>query len=131
MKDAVDSTNRQAELGLLSLLRAPDPVRDDVLASFGDNEHQAIKAALTWAWNHRRVKNMTKRVAAGHVGVKSPHFSNILNGKKYLPPHLLNSFEWYMGNRAVSMTIERFRRMREKESALELAKAIVESRAVA
>jgi hypothetical protein len=115
----------QTELKLLALLKAPDLVRDDVLASFGDQEQQAIKNALTWAWNHRRVRDMTKRVAAGFIGLPASHFSNILNGNKYLPPHKLNAFEWYLGNRAVSMTIDRFRKMREQESALEIARAIV------
>jgi hypothetical protein len=115
----------QTQLKLLALLRAPDPVREDILAAFGDNERQAIKAALTWSWNNRRVREMSKRSAAEHIGIKPPHFTNILNGKKYLPPHLVNSFEWHMGNRAVSMTIERFRRIREKEAALDIARTIV------
>ncbi len=118
----------QTELKLLSLLRAPDPVRADVLAGFGDNEEQAVKAAILWAWNNRRVKTMTRSSAADHIGIRAPHFSNVLNGKKYLPPHKLNAFEWIVGNRAVSLTIERFRKLREEESALELARAIVAAR---
>lgn len=118
----------QSELPLLALLKTPDLVRADILASFGDDEQQAIKAALRWAWNHRRVKTMTQRTAAEHVGMKPPHFANVLNGKKYLPPHKLNAFEWVMGNRAVSMTIDRFRRIREEEAALEIARAIVSAK---
>jgi plasmid maintenance system antidote protein VapI len=117
----------QTELPLLSLLRAPDLVRSDVLQSFGDNEELAVRAALRWAWNNRRVK-MTQRSFADHIGIKAPHLSNILNGKKYLPPHKLNAFEWVVGNRAVSLTLERFRKRREEESALELARAIVAAR---
>jgi hypothetical protein len=115
----------QNELHLVALLRAPDHVRSDVLLSFGDDEHRAVKAAIKWAWLHRRVKGMTQRFAAEHVGIRAPHFTNILNGKKYLPPHKLNAFEWVMGNRAVSLTIERFRRMREEDPGLHLARAIV------
>jgi len=118
----------QSELKLLSLLKAPDLVRSDVLASFGDDEEQAVKAAITWAWHHRRVRSMTQRSAADHVGIRAPHLANILNGRKYLPPHKLNAFEWIVGNRAISLTIERFRRMREEENALDLARAIVGSR---
>lgn len=111
--------------GLLALLKGPDLVRADILASFGDNEEKATKAAIAWAWNNRRVKDMTKRVAAEHCGIRPPHFSNILNGKKHLPPFKINAFEWVMGNRAVSLTIDRFREMRKEESALELARAVV------
>jgi hypothetical protein len=117
----------QGELNLLSLLKAPDPVRGDILAAFGDVEERAVREAISWAWHHRRVRNMTQRSAAEHIGVKAPHFANILNGKKYLPPHKLNAFEWIVGNRALSMTLERFREMRVREAALELATAIVAS----
>jgi transcriptional regulator with XRE-family HTH domain len=119
----------QIELKLLALLKAPDLVREDILRAFGDDEEQAVKAAIKWAWNHRRVKMMTQRSLADHVGVKAPHLANILNGKKYLPPHKLNAFEWVVGNRALSLTLERFRKMREEESALELARAIVATKA--
>lgn len=114
----------QTELNLLSLLKGPDLVRADVLRTFGDIEEQAVNFAIRWAWDHRRVK-MTQRLAAEHIGIRPPHFSNILNRRKYLPPHKLNAFEWIVGNRAVSLTIERFRTVREEESALELARAIV------
>jgi hypothetical protein len=116
----------QGELRLLALLKGPDLVRGDVLASFGDNEERAVKAAIKWAWNNRRVK-MDQRLAAQHIGIRAPHFSNILNGKKHLPPFKINAFEWIVGNRAVTLTIERFRKVREEESALELARAIVRS----
>lgn len=114
----------QGELKLLSLLKGPDLVRGDILASFGDDEERAVKAAIKWSWHNRRVK-MDQSVAATHVGIRAPHFSNILNGKKHLPPFKINAFEWVVGNRAVSMTIERFREIRKEESALELARAIV------
>ena len=116
----------QSELKLLALLKGPDLVRGDVLLSFGDNEELAVKAAIKWAWHNRRVK-MDQRLAAMHIGVRAPHFSNILNGKKHLPPFKINAFEWTLGNRAVSLTIDRFRKVREEESALELARAIVRS----
>ncbi len=114
----------QTELKLLALLKAPDLIRGDVLQSFGDDEEAAVKAALKWAWFNRRVK-MNQRLAAEHMGIQPPHFSNILNGRKYLPPHKINAFEWIVGNRAVSLTIDRFRKVREEESALDLARAIV------
>lgn len=118
----------QSDLRLMALLRGPDLVREDILRAFGDDEERAVKAAIKWAWMNRRVK-MDQRVAAQHTGIKAPHLSNILNGKKHLPPHKINAFEWVVGNRAVSMTIDRFRNLREEESALDLAKAIVGMRA--
>lgn len=96
-----------------------------MLRSFGDDEEPATKFAVKWAWLHRRVKGMDQRTAASYMGIPAPHLSNILNGKKHLPPHKINSFEWVCGNRAVSMTIERFRQIRQEEQALLVAKAIV------
>jgi hypothetical protein len=119
----------QRELNLLALLKAPDLVREDVLRTFGDEEEAAVKFAIRWAWDHRRVKNMTQASLAQHIGVKPPHVCNILSGGKYLPPQKLNAFEWVVGNRAVSLTIDRFRRIREEESAIELARAFVAARA--
>lgn len=116
------------ELPLIGLLRAPEEVRDDILRTFGDEEEQATKFAVKWAWLHRRVKSMDQRTAAERMAIPAPHLSNILNGKKHLPPHKINAFEWIVGNRAVSMTIERFRILREQEHALQLAKAIVSAR---
>jgi hypothetical protein len=112
---------QQGELNLLALLKAPDYVRGDQLLSFGDNEEEAVKRAIKWAWLNRRVK-MTQRLAAEHTGIKPPHFANILNGRKYLPPHKINAFEWIVGNRAVSMTIERFRKIREEDPGLDPAR---------
>ena len=115
----------QAELPIISLLRAPEPLRDDVLRTFGDEEEAAVRFAIRWAWDHRRVK-MDQSHAAEHIGIAASHFCNILAGKKYLPPHKINSFEWICGNRAVSMTIERFRTIREKEHSMQLAQVIAE-----
>jgi hypothetical protein len=114
----------QTELHLVGLLKAPDYVRSDTLLGFGDDEERAVKAAIKWAWLHRRVK-MTQSLAAEHIGMKPPHFANVLNGRKYLPPHKINAFEWVVGNRALSMTLERFRKTREEEAGLQLARAIV------
>jgi hypothetical protein len=112
------------ELPLLSALRKPDQVRDDILRTFGDTEEAAVRAAVLWAWNHRRDKSLTKRTAAERVGIPNSHFTNIVNGKKYLPPHKINAYEWVMGNKAVSMTIERFRVIREQEQVRELAEIV-------
>jgi hypothetical protein len=114
----------QPELGLIGLLEAPAPLLAHQLAEFGDDEHKAVKAAIQWAWRQRRVK-MEQTTAAAHIGIPPSHLSNILNGKKHLPPHKINSFEWIVGNRAVSMTIDRFRQIREQEQALLIAKVIV------
>jgi hypothetical protein len=117
----------QRELGLLALLRAPDLVRGDILRSFGDSERDAMRRAIRWSWDNRRVKTMDQGNAANHCGIKAPHFSEILNGKKYLPPEKINAYEWITGWRAVTLTIDRFRTIREEENALELARAFVAS----
>jgi hypothetical protein len=115
------------ELPLIGLLRAPDPVRDDILRTFGDEEEHATKFAVRWAWDKRRAQEMTQTEAARLMHIKSPHLSNILNGKKYLPPHKLNAYEQIVGNRAVSMTIERFRQIRERELVTGLARVVAEN----
>jgi len=69
---------------------------------------------------------MDQSHAAQHIGIAASHFCNILSGKKYLPPHKINSFEWLCGNRAVSMTIERFRLIRENEQTRQLAEVIAQ-----
>lgn len=115
----------QSELPILGLLKAPAPLLEHQLLAFGDEEEPAVKKALQWAWNNRRIQGLDKKTAALNMGIPSPHLSNIVNGKKHLPPHKINAFEWIVGNRAVSMTIERFRRIREQEQALVIAKVIV------
>jgi predicted XRE-type DNA-binding protein len=82
------------ELPLIGLLKAPEIMRDDILRTFGDEEEQATKFAVKWAWLHRRVKSLDQRTAAERMGIPAPHLSNILNGKKHLPPHKINAFEW-------------------------------------
>lgn len=114
-----------SELPLLGLLKAPDPIREDVLRTFGDHEESATKFAIRWAWVNRRIKSLDQRTAAERIGIPAPHLSNILNGKKHLPAQRINAFEWTVGNRAVSMTIDRFRQLREQEQALMIARVIV------
>jgi hypothetical protein len=115
------------ELPLLGVLRAPEAIREDILRTFGDEEEPATKFAVRWAWDHRRIKQMTQTEAARLMNIKSPHLSNILNGAKYLPPHKLNAYEQIVGNRAVSMTIDRFRHIRERELVAGLAKVVAEN----
>lgn len=115
----------QSELPIIGLLKAPSQLLEHQLLAFGDDEERAVKQALQWAWNNRRIKGLDKKSAALNMGIPSPHLSNIISGKKHLPPHKINAFEWIVGNRAVSMTIERFRLIREQEQALVIAKAIV------
>jgi hypothetical protein len=115
----------QGELNLLGLLKAPDYVRGDVLLGFGDDEEKAVKAAIKWAWLQSPGEDdpgARRRPHRHQAAALREH----LNGKKYLPPHKINAFEWIVGNRALSMTIERFRKVREEESALDLARAIVD-----
>lgn len=115
------------ELPLIAILRAPDPVREDILRSFGDDEETATEFAIRWAWDHRRAKDMTQATAAQHIRIAPSHFCNILAGKKYLPPHKINAYEQVVGNRAVSMTIDRFRLIRERELVEGLARVVAEN----
>jgi hypothetical protein len=117
----------QSELPLMGLLEAPAPLLPHQLAAFGDDEEKAVKEAIRWAWINRRVR-MEQSTASAHMGIPPSHLSNILNGKKHLPPHKINAYEWIVGNRAVSMTIERFRLRREEEQALVIARQIVGAR---
>lgn len=116
-----------SELPLLAILRSADPVRDDVLRTFGDNEEGAIRFAVRWAWDHRRVKSMTQKRAAELIGIPAPHFSCILNGTKNLPPHSINKYEMAVGVKAVSMTIDRFRAIHEEQLVAGLAKVVAEN----
>lgn len=111
----------------LALLRAPDPIREDILRTFGDEEEAATEFAIRWAWDNRRSKSMSQNTAAERIGISSSHLSNILAGAKYLPPHKINAYEHTVGNRAVSMTIERFRQIRERELVSHLAQAVAEN----
>ena len=116
--------NPQAELPLIGLLRAPDDVREDILRTFGDDEEKATRFAVRWAWDHRRSKGMTQRQAAQLMGIPAPHFCNILSGKKHLPPHKLNAYQWIVGNRAVSLTQALFDVIRGNEQHRQIAELI-------
>lgn len=117
----------QTELPILGLLRSPDAIREDVLRTFGDEEEAATRFAIQWAWSNRRDKTLDKSTAAQRCGIRAPHFSNIISGKKHLPPHKINAYEWVMGNKAVSMTIERFQQIRERELVSGLARVVADS----
>lgn len=115
------------ELPLIGILKAPAPLLPDQLCSFGDEEETATKFAVRWAWDNRRSRQMTQREAARLAGMAASHFSNILSGQKHLPPHKINAYEQIVGNRAVSMTIERFRQIRERELIAGLARVVAEN----
>jgi hypothetical protein len=119
------------ELNLMCLIKGPDPVTPEVVGSFGDDEEQAVRKAIEWAWNHRRVKGMTKLHAATLVGMPHSHFTNMTNGKKNLAPWKINAYDWTVGNTAVSQTIERFKKIRKEQMAARLATMIVENIGVA
>ena len=112
------------ELPLIAELRGPDPVREDLLRAFGDAEEDATAFAVRWAWDHRRTKSLTQSTASQRMGIAPSHFCNILASKKYLPPHKINAYEWVVGNKAVSLTIERFSKIREQEQTRQLAEVI-------
>jgi hypothetical protein len=120
-------TIAQTELPLVALLRGPDAIRADTLGGFGDLEDTAFTYAVRWAWDHRRIKEMTQARAAELIGIQAPHFSNILCGKKYLPAHKINAFEAVVGNTAVSQTITRFAEIRKRQMADQIATLIADN----
>ena len=119
--------NAQRELPLVALLRGPETVRADILGSFGDLEDTAFTYAVRWSWDHRRVRDLTQSRASELMGIKAPHLSNILSGRKYLPAHKVNAFEAITGNTAVSQTMDRFAEIRKRQMADQLANLIAEN----
>lgn len=119
------------ELNLMCLINGPTPVTPETVGTFGDDEEAAIKKAIDWAWRHKRVRTMTKRHGAQLVGMSHSHFVNMTNGKKYLPPAKINSYEWTVGNTAISQTIQRFQKLRQEKMALKLATMIVQTQRAA
>lgn len=115
----------QTELNIMCLIKGPSPITDEQVCSFGDDEDSALRKAIEWSWNHRRVSGMTKKRGAELAGMQHSHFTNMVNGKKHLPPSKINAFEWTVGNTAISQTILRFREIRKKEMAASLAELIV------
>lgn len=121
-------TNGQLAL-LCEMRMLPSAVDAAIIASFGPAEEAAIKRAIRWAWENRRVPTMSQARAADLLGMRTSHFSNMLWKDKYLPPQKLNQFEWVVGNTALSQTITRFARERELE-AVRQASALVAERMV-
>ena len=117
----------QAELPLIGLLKSPELIRDDILRTFGDEEETAVKFAVRWSWDNRRIRAMSQHAAAQTIGMPASHFSCVLNGQKYLPPHKLNAFEWVVGNHALSQTINRFAAIREAEQARQIGLLVAET----
>lgn len=118
--------NENLQLPFFYELRGPDAVAAGVIEAFGDDEKNAMTAAVAWAWDARRVRAMTKAVAAVRCGITRQHFGAILAGRKYLPPHSINQFEWVMGNTAVSQTMRRFADLREKRAVQEIAQLVAQ-----
>ena len=117
----------QREIPIVAALKSPDRVPDQVVASFGDYEETVVTYAVRWAWENRRIRDMTQARAAELMGLTAPHFSNILTGKKYLPAHKINSFESVVGNTAVSQTLQRFRELRSRDMATQIAQLVADN----
>lgn len=118
------------ELPILAEIKKPAAITPDQIDSFGVDEESAIQSAITWAWNNKRIQRMSQRRAAELCGMTASHFSNVVNGEKYLPPQKLNQFEWVVGNTAVSQTISKFRVERESHMVQQVA-AVVAAHMVA
>ncbi len=85
----------QLEMGFFQLV-AKTEMLNDSLVSRCKSENDAILLC----WNKRRVKYGV-REAARILGVPASHFSNILNGKKYLPNGFQVTFQVLCGNWAI------------------------------
>lgn len=115
------------ELALLAEIKRPSQIAETKIAEFGNDEELAIGEAIKWAWLHRRIQRMSQRRAAELCGMPASHFSNMVNGDKYLPPQKLNQFEWVVGNTAVSQTIEKFRGVRNSEIVRQVSQIVAEN----
>lgn len=114
------------QLALLSEIKKPSQIDDAVVLSFGEDEDCAVKSAILYCWNHRRIQRMSQRRAAELCGMSASHFSNILNGDKYLPPQKINQFEWLTGSTCITQTLHRFAKVRERETVQQMASVIAE-----
>jgi len=115
------------ELALLAEIKQPSQIAETKIAEFGNEEENAIGEAIKWAWLHRRIQRMSQRRASELCGMPASHFSNMVNGDKYLPPQKLNQFEWVVGNTAVSQTIEKFRVVRNSEIVRQVSQIVAEN----
>jgi hypothetical protein len=115
------------ELALLAEIKQPSPITETKIAEFGDEEENAISESIKWAWLHRRIQRMSQRRAAELCGMSASHFSNMVNGDKYLPPQKMNQFEWVVGNTAVSQTIDKFRGVRNSEIVRQVSQIVAEN----
>ena len=122
----METITPQPQLPFLTAYHAPESVSDEIIKSFGDEEDEAVKLAIHWSWQNRRVRRMSQRRASEIMGIANSHFSNILNGDKYLPPQKINAFQWACGNRAVSQTIDRFDAMRKQRMIDETAQMVAQ-----
>lgn len=114
------------ELPLIAEIKKPQPIPQEQVNLFGGDEEPAIQQSIRWAWVNRRIQRMSQRRAADLCGMSASHFSNMLQGDKYLPPQKLNQFEWVVGNTAVSQTIQKFRQERESQIVKQVAAVIAE-----
>jgi hypothetical protein len=91
----------------------PHPaILDDALIEACATAHDAIKLC----WMLRAVK-IDQNTAAAKCEIKPPHFSNILQGKKYLPPNKIRLFQEVMGNLAITQFLAKESGLRvERES---------------
>jgi hypothetical protein len=119
-----DPTNGQ--LPLVAELRGPLQVDPAIIASFGEDEEDAVKLAIRWSWDHRRIAGLTKTRFAELCGFKNSHLTNILQGGKYLPAQRINVWESILGNTAVSQTIARFAELRQRQLREEISLLVAE-----
>jgi len=101
-------------MGIVSEVYVPPKpaLLDDALIDSCCTAHDAIKLC----WRLRAVK-LDQNTAAAKCEIKPPHFSNILKGKKYLPPNKIVLFQEVMGNLAITQFLAKESGLRvERES---------------
>lgn len=91
----------------------PVGIEISTIEMFGSDEEQAIAIAIQWAWANRSSKHLSMATAAELMQMPKSHLSNIISGKKYLPPQKINEFQWLVGNKAVTQTILLFQHRRK------------------
>jgi hypothetical protein len=97
---SIEAPMDQMELRLMCRLDAPS-----VVAAGDVARCKSYRDAVRWAWQSRRVRNMTRRTLAEIAGLYAPHVSCYLSddeSKRSLPADKVPAFETAVGNCFVS-----------------------------
>lgn len=84
------------ELSLLAEMRPPTLLSESEILRIKDEAE-----AVSYCWSMRRRK-VTQKQAASDLGINQGVFSQVLNGKRSMPPNKRILFQWYCGNWALT-----------------------------